>query len=659
MKSTWTIGRKLVAGFLAVASIALAVGIFAVANMLRVESVARALVDDNVPALSVANDVERAAYATMYNARGYAYAERAAFLHAARSNLATAQTRIADALAHAERQNMPALARNAELARNAAAQYDQLLSQVVGQNDSLRATVADSDDAADRFVRSVAEYLSSQESALSAFLDANFAADGSLKTKSDGLDLSKKQRQSVREEIWIRTRRIKAANDVLDAGNAIVAHTWRSISARDPDQFRATMDRFNAVFSMLGDLQSQTRQEQNLRMLADCRAAADAYLDAMNRFLDAWLAREANFARLAQTGGLVLDAARDTALDVSDDTSAASSRAASLLRSSSFVLVFGVAAGVLAAVVLGLLVSRGINSALKRLANALGAGAAQVSAASGQVSEASQQLAQGASEQASSLEESSAALQQMASMTRQSADHAAKADSLMGSTIKVVGDGAIAVDQASAAIARIKQSASETAKIIKTIDEIAFQTNLLALNAAVEAARAGEAGKGFAVVAEEVRNLARRAADAAKNTAELIETSQKFADDSVAVADQLKTSFVGIQSSSAKVATLVGEIAAAAKEQSQGIEQVNLGVAEMDKVVQQNAANAEESASASEELSGQAQELDSMVAELLAMVGASSSSPAPSPRPSRTRRSIAPSRKSSPNNRLLPPSKSP
>lgn len=279
--------------------------------------------------------------------------------------------------------------------------------------------------------------------------------------------------------------------------------------------------------------------------------------------------------------------------------------------------------GLLAGVSVAILLIRGINAALTRTATDLGSSAEQVTSASGLIASASQQLAEGANEQASSLQESSAALEEMASMTRQSADNTNKADSLMGEAAQAVGEGARAVEQVSGAIAQIKQSAGETAKIIKTIDEIAFQTNLLALNAAVEAARAGEAGKGFAVVAEEVRNLARRAAESAKNTAQLIEGSQKQADSSVAVADNLKKTFSHIEESAGKVATLVSEIAAASKEQAQGIEQVNTGVAEMDKVVQQNAANAEESASASQELSSQAHELNAMVQHLLAMVGGS------------------------------------
>ena len=296
--------------------------------------------------------------------------------------------------------------------------------------------------------------------------------------------------------------------------------------------------------------------------------------------------------------------------------------------------------GVVGALV-AVLFSSSLNRALKRLADALGLGAEQVTAASGQVSSASQQLAEGASQQASSLEESSAALEEMAAMTRQNADSAGKADQLMGETKRAVDEGAQAVQHVAGAIGQIKDSARAMAKIIKTIDEISFQTNLLALNAAVEAARAGEAGKGFAVVAEEVRNLARRAAGAAKNTSELIETSQKQADSSVALVENLRHSFEGIQESSGKVATLISEIASASKEQALGIEQVNTGVAEMDKVVQQNAANAEESASASEELSSQAVELSHIVGELLGMVGGTSaqktesSPPALGPAPSR------------------------
>ena len=226
-------------------------------------------------------------------------------------------------------------------------------------------------------------------------------------------------------------------------------------------------------------------------------------------------------------------------------------------------------------------------------------------------------------------------------MTRQSAESAGRAHALMGETGRLVERGVGVMRRMAGTMGRIQASSGQTTKIIKTIDEIAFQTNLLALNAAVEAARAGDAGKGFAVVAEEVRNLARRSAEAAKSTAELIAESSRQADEGVGVSSDMARDLTEIQASAGKVATLIAEIASASKEQAQGIEQVNTAVSEMDKVVQQNAANAEESASASEELSSQAVELNNMVGQLAAVVGGSSAAaarpasrePAAKPRP--------------------------
>lgn len=278
--------------------------------------------------------------------------------------------------------------------------------------------------------------------------------------------------------------------------------------------------------------------------------------------------------------------------------------------------------GFTAAIILGITFGSSISRALVRIIDGLRTGSGQVTAAAGQVASASQELAQGASEQASNLEETSASVEQISSMTRQNSDVATQADSRSRQSAELAEFGATSMKRMQEAIERITGSATETAKVIKTIDEIAFQTNLLALNAAVEAARAGEAGKGFAVVAEEVRNLARRSAEAAKTTADLIEGARKNAEDGVTVAAELARNFGGIRDNISKTATLVGEIAAASKEQSQGIDQVNTAIAEMDKVVQQNAANAEESASASEELSSQAEELNSMVEELVQIVGA-------------------------------------
>ncbi len=266
-------------------------------------------------------------------------------------------------------------------------------------------------------------------------------------------------------------------------------------------------------------------------------------------------------------------------------------------------------------------IARSVSKPLTNAVESLSAGAEQVTAASGQVAQSSTSMAEGASEQASSLEETSASIEEITSMTRQNMENANQANALMDEAKQVVGQGAEAMVEMSRSIEEIKKSADETAGIVKTIEEIAFQTNLLALNAAVEAARAGDAGKGFAVVAEEVRNLAQRSAEAARNTSDLITGSVKNAEGGVRVAGQLSTTFEGIQESAGKVAVLVAEIASASEEQTRGIDQINTGVAQMNQVTQANAANSEEGAAAAEELSAQADQMMKIVEDLAALVG--------------------------------------
>ena len=278
-------------------------------------------------------------------------------------------------------------------------------------------------------------------------------------------------------------------------------------------------------------------------------------------------------------------------------------------------------AGTVVGVLLASLITRGITRPINRVIASLAEGSVQVTSASDQVAQSSQQMAEGASEQASSLEETSASLEEMSSRTSQNADNATQANQSMDETKRMVAQGSDSMGRMTQAIEEIKQSSDETAKIIKTIDEIAFQTNLLALNAAVEAARAGEAGKGFAVVAEEVRNLAQRSAEAARNTAALIQESQQNAENGVSVTGEMAKVLEDIQSGAEKVATLVGEIAAASREQAQGIEQINIAVAQMDQVTQSNAANSEEAASASQELSAQANDLNATVNDLASVIG--------------------------------------
>jgi methyl-accepting chemotaxis protein len=257
-----------------------------------------------------------------------------------------------------------------------------------------------------------------------------------------------------------------------------------------------------------------------------------------------------------------------------------------------------------------------LNATIQVMDDALsqvGLAAERVAGATFQISSGSQTLSQGSSEQAGSIEEVSSSLQEVASMTKQNSENAKEARSLSKVAESSVEAGVESMKRLSEAIGRIKASSDSTAKIIKTIDEIAFQTNLLALNAAVEAARAGDAGKGFAVVAEEVRNLAMRSAEAAKNTANLIEGSVKNSEGGVALNQEVLRNLGDISSQVKKVGVVMSEIAEASEQQTLGVDQVNNVIGRMSLVTQQIASNAEESAGGAEELSKQADDLKEMV----------------------------------------------
>jgi methyl-accepting chemotaxis protein/methyl-accepting chemotaxis protein-1 (serine sensor receptor) len=268
-----------------------------------------------------------------------------------------------------------------------------------------------------------------------------------------------------------------------------------------------------------------------------------------------------------------------------------------------------------------LIVIRGMNKTLRQAVTELSEGAEQVASAASQVSSSSQSLAQGSSEQAASLEETSASSEEINAMARKNAENSRSSADLVTQSQQKFVETNQALEQTVVAMGEINTQSGKISKIIRVIDEIAFQTNILALNAAVEAARAGEAGMGFAVVADEVRNLAQRCAQAAKDTAALIEESIAKSNDGKMKVDQVAAAIRTITEESARVKTLVDGVNLGSQEQGRGIEQIGKAIAQMEQVTQRTAASAEESASAAEELNAQSGTLKHIVERLTAMVG--------------------------------------
>ena len=371
------------------------------------------------------------------------------------------------------------------------------------------------------------------------------------------------------------------------------------------------------------------RTEAEKRLLGEWNEAFKNYLDARPHWFELmdqgkleeaadWRAKKTNFYGAATVSSFI-------AL-LGEQDKAASQREASIQQlqmqkniAIGVVLAVGIA-GLGVGILFGVMIVLRMTGKLSEITDQLNQATQQTLNASEQVATSSQSLAQGASEQAASLEETSSTLEEISSTTRQNAESSVRMEKLIDSTRGSAGQGSDAMERMVERINAIKESADKTARIVKTIDEIAFQTNLLALNAAVEAARAGDAGRGFAVVAEEVRNLALRSAQAAKDTSALIEESQQRAQQGVAATAQAQELLNSIHGNVEESSGVVREVSSASKEQSRGVEQIAQAIAQMDRVTQSNAANAEENAAASEELSAQASSQAALVRDLSALI---------------------------------------
>ncbi|MFO1475207.1 MAG: methyl-accepting chemotaxis protein [Verrucomicrobiota bacterium] len=408
-----------------------------------------------------------------------------------------------------------------------------------------------------------------------------------------------------------------------------------SVSAPDLDVLQRELESIRASNTrILEEYEKTPSAEAERSRVAEIRRARESYLSSRDRVMG--LMREGRLAEAREYARTNLSdvnrryAEATQALFASSMETAGANGSgihAAVVRAYMAILGLGTVGTLLSvSAALGIIVT--LRRLLVRIASSLRDGSERIYSAAGQISSASQALSEGSGRQAASIEQTSASLEEMASMTRRNAENAQRANDLAREARMAADRGAGDMQSMNAAMEAIKASSGDIAAIIRTIDEIAFQTNILALNAAVEAARAGQAGLGFAVVADEVRGLARRSAEAARETAGRIEAAIGNTAQGVEISRKVAGTLSEIVAKAREVDALAAEVAGASREQTQGIGQITSAVGEMDQVIQANAAGAEESAAAALQLNEQAAAMKDSVQELLDLVGAAESASA-------------------------------
>ena len=595
------IGKKIALGFGTLILIAILLGGMAIYNMKVVQTQSQTLAEGYVPESEIADQLQFAFAQTVLAIRSYGLSAETAYLAEARKHLAEvhAQMQAAQILADAHpeldkmRENLLAL-------RPALQTYENLVDQTEVKNKDILVGRDKLNQAAAGFIANIDKLIAGQKA----------KQESEIKSLTDAVKLQQ------------RADKLALANTIRGEGNAARIAVFKSQAVRDPQLIVEGLAGFDLMDKKFEELLAMLTVQPDMDDLNQVKTAAHTYRDAMKATMDDDVAlADIGQQRVAALGVVdtLIQEIQETGMK---RTIAAANDSNQSLSSASWTMIIGLAVAFGVAVTVAFFIIRNSNRVLTAIARTLDDGSNQVVAAASEVASASQTLAEGSSEQASSLEETGASLEEMSSMTKRNSDNARRANELAKEARTAADKGVQDMQTMAASMAAIKSSSDDIAKIIKTIDEIAFQTNILALNAAVEAARAGEAGMGFAVVADEVRNLAQRCAQAAKETAGKIEGAIVKTGQGVDITSKVALVLNEIVVKVRQVDDLVTEVAGASGEQTNGIAQINVAVGQMDKVTQSNAATAEESAAAAEELNAQAEVMKRSVAELLQIVGA-------------------------------------
>ena len=426
----------------------------------------------------------------------------------------------------------------------------------------------------------------------------------------------KENPEDIIEQIEDRNHKKNLINQIIEITGEARVSNLKGQLYEDFESIEQSITYFDEINEIVVDLRKVSKQQDNIRQLDIINRNSSEYQKSMKEYFQLFIKLNEIAIKRNEAGNSVLkicnqssDSSLNSTVKIAEKTNKSASASSSLL----YIVVI---AALIIGITIAILLTKSIIKPIVRVVDELANGSDQVFNASEQLSLASQELADGSSEQASSIEETSSTLDETSSMVKQNTENTKKAADLTQQAREMSLEGNEQMKIMMNAMDDIKNSSNEIAKIIKVIDDIAFQTNMLALNAAVEAARAGEAGMGFAVVAEEVRILAQRSTQAAKDTSEMIENSINKSEKGVDIAAKVAKFLENIYGQSEKINEIVKEITTASQEQTQGVIQISKAVSQMEQVTQSIASNAEESAAASEQLNAQAENMKQIVGDL-------------------------------------------
>jgi len=594
-----TLGAKIMMGFGIVLTIMLILGGIGVVNMNTAKNNAEAMANERVPQVDVSYKVADEANMMRYGVRGFAYTENLNDLKSAKENIANLKNALALAKQHAAKYNLQVLKAEEEKASKALEGYLSSLERsekLQTQRVELRKAMNEN---ATEFVKNITTYLEAQEE----------------------IAISDVKSGAGTERILERITKLTEMNDLLNIGNTVRIEVQRAQAQRNTEGLAKAIKRFPDLYKHADDILKTTRQQVNIDLINAIKKSAQNYEKAVEAFIDNANTEASENKLRVELGGDIIEAASASMGVGIKRTVEDSNNSLNSLTTATTTMIIGLIVALIIGIVAALGIIRSITRPTIEAVRTIAEANNQVVAASDQIAASSQSLAEGASEQASSVEEVSATVEESTATNNQNAENGREADNLARAAHEAAKTGNHKIQDLMTAMEKITDSSQRIAKIIKTIDEIAFQTNLLALNAAVEAARAGEHGLGFAVVADEVKNLAQRSADAAKETAGIIEEAIEEIKNGNQIAKDTNESFAEILDKAKKTSDLIGEISASIKEQAEGMNQIATAMGQIDQVTQQNAANSEEAAAAAEELNAQALAMMQSTREIAKIVG--------------------------------------